>query len=279
MRKTFLATLFCLAFATIAQATPPLRFDSIGAVKARSLIAVDGGVNAGGLSEFNGGLTGTTFEALAPPTPTVAGEGASLDGGTTYTYAIAACSTATCAAGSESALGTGASNTASAATLSSGNGNIITIPAVVGAQAFAVWRQAPAGATMGLLAVVPQTACSNAGDFCGATYTDIGGAPISDSSPDLAGNGDAGPTIDLSGSVVAPSMLIAGVRSIPTWATCSIANSTTCTATVPAGSHCGATLSAVSDGGSVVPYCSVSSTTATCTVSANTTASFTLLCD
>lgn len=199
MRTKILTVLAVLGMGALALATPPaLKMDSSGVHQARAFSAVDGGFNAhAGLSEFLPGFAGPlTAHPLAGPTPVITNAGTA--GSTTYTYAIAACSTATCAAGSEGALGTTGSTTTGAASLTTTNYNIVTIPAVVGAPAFAVWRTVPTGASMGLLAVVAQTTCGNAGGFCGAVFNDQGGALIADLTPGLAGYGDAGPTVDQS---------------------------------------------------------------------------------
>ena len=214
MRTTFLPLLAALAFASSAFATPPLRMDSQGVVRARALSASDGGINTGtGVSVLPGGTTGFSAAAITPPTPTITCNAGGADGGgsTTYTYAITACSSATCAAGTESALGATGSTTCSPSSISASYPNLVTIPATVGAQAFGVWQTVPTGGRMGLLAVVAQAPCSNAGDYCGATFLDKGTTMIADLSPGLAGYGDAGPVNDLSGEISA-GQLFAGTK-------------------------------------------------------------------
>ena len=212
MRKLLLL-IAAIGIAPLALATPPLRMDSPGVIQAAAVKGTDGGVHGGsGISTFRGGIRGFTIPVLAPPTPVIT-DNTVLDGGTTYTYAIAACSSATCAAGTESALGSTGSDVHGYSTLTSSYPITVTIPAVVGASAFAVWEVAPTGAKMGLKAVVAQAACSNAGDYCGATYLDTGTATIADLSPGLAGYGDAGPTIDLSATIQAGASIIGGLPS------------------------------------------------------------------
>lgn len=86
----------------------------------------------------------------------------------------------------------------------------------------------------------------------------------------------AGATI---GALDAGSFAINGNAILGVGTTCAIANSTTCTATVPAGSHCVATQAGVSDAGVAPVECSLSSTTLTCTVGANTTATYNIVCE
>lgn len=210
MRSTVFLALLSAFLALPALATPPLRMDSQGVVQAKSLSSTDGGVHTlTGVSTFLGGIEGFNVPAIAPPTPVVTSN-ITLDGGgaSTYTYAITACSTATCAAGSESALGATGSTTTSIATPTATYPNLVTIPATVGALGFGVWETSPTGARMGLLAVVAQKACSNAGDYCGATFLDTGAALVADLSPGLAGNGDAGPVNDLSAEVKAGALFV-----------------------------------------------------------------------
>lgn len=85
--------------------------------------------------------------------------------------------------------------------------------------------------------------------------------------PTIINTADGGSALTVNGNVIAP-----------TGTTCTIANSTTCTATVPPGSHCTATVAGI-DGGFPVPQCALVGTTLTCTVSANTHAVLNITCE
>lgn len=231
------ALIAALAIPALALATPPqLRMDSTGAIQAKAVGAIDGGFHAAGLSEIPS-LTGFNVPALAPPAPTITT--VYLDGGTTWTYAVTACSSATCAAGTESALGSSASTTLDyAAGPTATKTNTVTIPAVVGAAAFGVWQVAPTGAGMGLIAVVPQVACGPAGGYCGAVFVDQGrtlNPLIADLTPNLPGYGDAGPTIDLSAAIQTGALVVGGTPAGSNdlvnlcQGTCTPSSATTCT--------------------------------------------------